>query len=98
VSVRSPVDLRGKVATVTGAGRGIGREHALALARTGADVVVNDLGTTIGGEGADATPAHQVAAEIEEPGDGGWRTAATSARLGRSCGIPWTGSGGSISS
>jgi NAD(P)-dependent dehydrogenase (short-subunit alcohol dehydrogenase family) len=60
--------LQGKVAIVSGAGRGIGREHALALARAGADVVVNDLGATLTGEGADATPAQQVVAEIEELG------------------------------
>ena len=62
--------LDGKVAIVTGAGRGIGREHALALARAGARVVVNDLGATLAGEGADATPAQQVVAEIEEVGGG----------------------------
>jgi NAD(P)-dependent dehydrogenase (short-subunit alcohol dehydrogenase family) len=61
-------DLSGKVAIVTGAGRGIGREHALALAAAGAKVVVNDLGGSLAGEGADQAPAAQVVAEIEALG------------------------------
>ena len=56
------------MAIVTGGGRGIGREHALALAGAGAKVVVNDLGATLAGEGADATPAQRVVAEIESAG------------------------------
>jgi NAD(P)-dependent dehydrogenase (short-subunit alcohol dehydrogenase family) len=58
----------GRVVIVTGAGRGIGREHALELARQGARVVVNDLGATAGGEGADGSPAQEVAAEVRRLG------------------------------
>jgi NAD(P)-dependent dehydrogenase (short-subunit alcohol dehydrogenase family) len=74
----------GKVAIVTGAGRGIGRAHALLLAREGAAVVVNDLGGDGRGEGSDLSPAQAVVAEIEAAGgravpDGadvaGWRGA-----------------------
>ncbi|MGZ4418380.1 MAG: SDR family oxidoreductase [Gaiellaceae bacterium] len=61
-------NLEGKVAVVTGAGRGIGREHALALARAGAKIVVNDLGASLAGEGTDVGPAHDVVREVEALG------------------------------
>jgi NAD(P)-dependent dehydrogenase (short-subunit alcohol dehydrogenase family) len=61
--------LAGKVAVVTGAGRGIGREHALLMAKLGAKVVVNDLGAHFDGTGAaTATPAQEVVAEIKKNG------------------------------
>jgi NAD(P)-dependent dehydrogenase (short-subunit alcohol dehydrogenase family) len=58
----------GRVCIVTGAGRGIGREHALMLASHGAKLVVNDLGGTMDGTGAETGPAHEVVAEIEAQG------------------------------
>jgi NAD(P)-dependent dehydrogenase (short-subunit alcohol dehydrogenase family) len=58
----------GRVAVITGAGRGIGREYALLLAHEGAKVVVNDLGAARDGEGADLSPAQEVVNEIVAAG------------------------------
>lgn len=58
----------GRVAIVTGAGRGIGRGHALELARQGAKVVVNDIGGAVDGSGSDVGPAQQVVDEITAMG------------------------------
>jgi NAD(P)-dependent dehydrogenase (short-subunit alcohol dehydrogenase family) len=60
--------LKGRVAVITGAGRGLGREHALLFAAEGAKVVVNDLGGNPDGTGADASPANQVVEEIRAAG------------------------------
>ncbi len=60
--------LDGRVAIITGAGRGIGREHALLFAAEGAKVVVNDLGGNADGTGGDRTPAEEVVHEIEKMG------------------------------
>lgn len=63
-----PTSSNRPAAIVTGAGRGLGREHALALARAGYAVLVNDLGGQGDGTGADLTPAEQVVREIEAIG------------------------------
>ena len=60
--------VEGKVIVVTGAGGGIGRDIALALAAEGAKVVVNDIGTSPAGEGTDAGPAQRVVEEIKQAG------------------------------
>ncbi len=60
--------MRDKVVVVTGAGRGIGRAISIAMAEQGAKVVVNDIGVSLTGEGADTTPAQEVVNEIKKAG------------------------------
>ena len=62
------IDFNGQVAIVTGAGRGLGRLYALELARRGAAVVVNDLGGSMHGDGADTSVADAVVDEIQRAG------------------------------
>jgi len=63
-----PNMLEGKVAIVTGAGNGIGREIAIMMAQQGAKVIINDIGASVSGEGQDATPAQQTRAIITQNG------------------------------
>jgi NAD(P)-dependent dehydrogenase (short-subunit alcohol dehydrogenase family) len=63
-----PRMLEGKVAVVTGAGGGIGREIAIAMGRAGAKVIINDIGASLSGEGRSATPAEETKALIEQGG------------------------------
>jgi len=66
--VSEPIDFAGQAVVVTGAGRGLGRLYALDLARRGAQVVINDVGASMGGAGADASIADSVVEEIEAAG------------------------------
>jgi len=62
------INFEGQVAIVTGAGGGLGKQHALELGRRGAKVVVNDLGGSVDGSGASASAAEQVSQEIRDNG------------------------------
>lgn len=86
----------GKVAIVTGAGGGIGREIALALADSGARVVINDIGVSLQGEGGSASPAEETLGLIRQRGGEGLintTASPTGTARGVSSNAPWTVSG-----
>src|ERR1700759_1589684 len=78
------IDFKGKVAIVTGAGGGLGKEHALELARRGAKVVVNDLGGAVDGTGGNSAAAEGVGKEIT---DAGGRAIANGASVTEDAGV-----------
>jgi NAD(P)-dependent dehydrogenase (short-subunit alcohol dehydrogenase family) len=82
--------LDGKVACITGAGRGVGRSHALALAKEGAKVVVNDLGGGVDGAGNDAMVADQVVKELVDAGGSAAANYADAATVEGANSIVWT--------
>ena len=94
--------LEGKVAVVTGSGRGIGRDIALQMAAQGAKVVVNDIGASVSGEGSDASPGQQVVDEIKAGGGAGRAEHRQRLRAGipptASSSARWTASAASTSS